>query len=97
MPDRAYRALTGQEWDRGTRYSYECYSNRAGWGRQAMTDDELVDAVHARVADRAPPPPATPEDAAAVEAAVGRPMPELLRRLYLESAHGGFGVWERLS
>jgi hypothetical protein len=97
VPDRAYKALTGQEWDRGTRYSYESYSNRAGWGRPAMTDDELVEVVRTRVADRHLPPPAMPEDVAAVERAVGRPMPQLLRRLYLEVANGGFGVWECLS
>ncbi|MGW4303293.1 SMI1/KNR4 family protein [Streptomyces sp. NPDC004376] len=62
-----------------------------------MTDDDLVEAVRARVADRELPPPATPEDVAAVEAAVGHPMPQLLRRLYLEVANGGFGVWECLS
>lgn len=97
VPDRAYEALTGREWDRGTRCSYESYANLAGWGRQAMTDDELVEAVRARVADRDLPAPATPEDVAAVERAVGRPMPQLLRRLYLEVADGGFGVWECLS
>ncbi|MET9104621.1 MULTISPECIES: DUF4240 domain-containing protein [Streptomyces] len=32
VPDETYRHLTGEEWDRGTRYSYESYSNRAGWG-----------------------------------------------------------------
>lgn len=32
VPDRAYEQLTGEEWDRGTRYSYESYSNAAGWG-----------------------------------------------------------------
>ncbi|MFJ4512462.1 DUF4240 domain-containing protein [Streptomyces sp. NPDC088816] len=97
VPDRAYKALTGQEWDRGTRYSYESYSNRAGWGRQAMTDDELVEAVRTRVADRDLPPPATPEDVAAIEREVRHPMPQLLRRLYLEVANGGFGVWQCLS
>lgn len=30
-PDRAYRRITGQEWDRNTRYSYESYSNTGGW------------------------------------------------------------------
>ncbi|MFH9656233.1 DUF4240 domain-containing protein [Streptomyces anulatus] len=31
VPDNAYRHLTGDEWDRNTRYSYESYSNTAGW------------------------------------------------------------------
>ncbi|WP_030275834.1 DUF4240 domain-containing protein [Streptomyces sp. NRRL B-24484] len=31
VPDRVYRALTGREWDRSTRYSYESSSHRAGW------------------------------------------------------------------
>ncbi|GAA4887786.1 hypothetical protein GCM10023237_01210 [Streptomyces coeruleoprunus] len=31
VPDNAYEHLTGEEWDRGTRYSYESYSNAAGW------------------------------------------------------------------
>lgn len=31
VPDNTYRHLTGEEWDRNTRYSYESYSNTAGW------------------------------------------------------------------
>ncbi|OKJ27781.1 hypothetical protein AMK24_30965 [Streptomyces sp. CB02366] len=31
VPDNAYKQLTGDEWDRSTRYSYESYSNTAGW------------------------------------------------------------------
>ncbi len=31
VPDNTYRHLTGDEWDRSTRYSYESYSNTAGW------------------------------------------------------------------
>lgn len=31
VPDRAYRALTGEEWERRTRYDYESYSNTEGW------------------------------------------------------------------
>ncbi|MFI7366420.1 DUF4240 domain-containing protein [Streptomyces sp. NPDC050149] len=30
-PDRAYRRITGEEWDRATRHSYESYSNTEGW------------------------------------------------------------------
>ncbi|MEU6005416.1 DUF4240 domain-containing protein [Streptomyces sp. NPDC047453] len=31
VPDEDYRRVTGEEWDRGTRYSHESYSNSAGW------------------------------------------------------------------
>ncbi|MFI0939703.1 DUF4240 domain-containing protein [Streptomyces sp. NPDC021020] len=31
VPDTAYERLTGDAWDRRTRYSYESYSNTAGW------------------------------------------------------------------
>ncbi|WP_427168435.1 DUF4240 domain-containing protein [Streptomyces sp. C1-1] len=31
VPDQAFRRITGKEWDRSTRYSYESYSNTAGW------------------------------------------------------------------
>ncbi|WP_331735110.1 DUF4240 domain-containing protein (plasmid) [Streptomyces sp. NBC_01166] len=30
-PDRAYERITGEEWNRGTRYSYESCSNTEGW------------------------------------------------------------------
>jgi hypothetical protein len=33
VPDRAYQLITGEEWERNTRYSYESYSNAAGWQR----------------------------------------------------------------
>lgn len=29
--DRAYERITGEEWDRDTRSSYESYSNTEGW------------------------------------------------------------------
>ncbi|MDB1090166.1 DUF4240 domain-containing protein [Streptomyces sp. ACA25] len=31
VPDDAYEQLTGEDWDRSTRYSYETGSNAAGW------------------------------------------------------------------
>ncbi|WP_046494126.1 DUF4240 domain-containing protein [Streptomyces odonnellii] len=31
VPDKAYEHITGEEWDRSTHYSYESYSNTAGW------------------------------------------------------------------
>ncbi|MFE7512995.1 DUF4240 domain-containing protein [Streptomyces sp. NPDC057540] len=31
VPDKAYKHLTGDSWDRGTQYSYESYSNADGW------------------------------------------------------------------
>ena len=30
-PDRAYERVTGEEWGRDTRYSFESYSNAEGW------------------------------------------------------------------
>ncbi|MET7370297.1 DUF4240 domain-containing protein [Streptomyces sp. NPDC005566] len=30
-PDRAYKRITGEEWDRNTRYSHESRSNTEGW------------------------------------------------------------------
>ncbi|MGW5130711.1 SMI1/KNR4 family protein [Streptomyces sp. NPDC004135] len=59
-----------------------------------MTDDELVLAVRTHVAGRGLPDPASADDVAAFERVVGHPMPELLRRMYLEVANGGFGPWE---
>ena len=34
VPDLAYERITGREWDRETRYSYETGSNAEGWGRE---------------------------------------------------------------
>lgn len=31
VPDEAYAELTGEEWDRSTRYDYESGSNTEGW------------------------------------------------------------------
>ncbi|MFJ4190867.1 DUF4240 domain-containing protein [Kitasatospora sp. NPDC089509] len=31
VPDRAYESLTGRDWDRSTRFSYESFSNSEGW------------------------------------------------------------------
>ncbi|MEU4117128.1 DUF4240 domain-containing protein [Kitasatospora sp. NPDC028055] len=31
VPDRAYRRLTGREWEHPTRHSYESFSNAEGW------------------------------------------------------------------
>ncbi|ANP55648.1 hypothetical protein J2Z21_005719 [Streptomyces griseochromogenes] len=62
-----------------------------------MTEDELIEAVRAAVADRDLPPPAAPADVVGAERAIGSPMPRLLRRLYLEVANGGFGIWPCVS
>ncbi|MFF1297698.1 MULTISPECIES: SMI1/KNR4 family protein [unclassified Streptomyces] len=62
-----------------------------------MTDDDLVLAVRTHVAGRRLPGPASAEDVAAFERVVGHPMPELLKRIYLEVANGGFGPWEVVS
>ncbi|MFF9808733.1 SMI1/KNR4 family protein [Streptomyces coeruleorubidus] len=62
-----------------------------------MTDDELIEAVRVAVSDRGLPPPASPADVARAEAAIGHTLPHLLRRLYLEVADGGFGIWQCVS
>ncbi|MEV8536705.1 DUF4240 domain-containing protein [Streptomyces sp. NPDC051211] len=31
VPDQAYEHLTGEQWPRATRYSYESFTNREGW------------------------------------------------------------------
>lgn len=36
-PDAAYAHLTGRPWARDTRYSYESFSNAAGWARAKHT------------------------------------------------------------
>lgn len=62
-----------------------------------VTDDELVLAVRTHVADRGLPGPASADDVTAFERMVGHPMPDLLKRIYLEVANGGFGPWEVVS
>ncbi|WP_243740535.1 DUF4240 domain-containing protein [Streptomyces sp. 8K308] len=51
VPDEAYRRVTGEEWDRDTRYSHESFANTAGWAvstsrliRRAAVPDVFVDA-----------------------------------------------------
>ncbi|MGW6755332.1 SMI1/KNR4 family protein [Streptomyces sp. NPDC055006] len=65
-----------------------------------MTDDELFEAVRARVGEGRPtdepsavtvPEPASLSAVEEVERVVGYPMPPLVRRLYLEIADGGIG------
>ncbi|NUP81147.1 MAG: SMI1/KNR4 family protein [Nonomuraea sp.] len=55
-----------------------------------MTEDELFAAIRATAAPDLPPP-ASAEAVAEAEAAIGHPLPPLLRRLYLEVGNGGFG------
>jgi hypothetical protein len=62
-----------------------------------VTDDELVLAIRTHVAGRGLPGPASTEDVAAFERVVGHPMPDLLKRAYLEVANGGFGPWRVVS
>ena len=62
-----------------------------------VTDDELILATRARVAGRGLPGPASAEDVTRFELIVGHPMPELLKRVYLEVANGGFGPSKVLS
>ncbi|WP_194292802.1 DUF4240 domain-containing protein [Streptomyces smaragdinus] len=97
VPDRAYQQFTGHEWRRGHRYSYEYYYCEAGDLPPEASDDDIIAAVRERVAGRDLPPPASEADVAAFERRVGHPMPTLLRRLYLEVANGGFGIWECVS
>lgn len=61
-------------------------------GVTTWTDDEIVARIREYAAEKQLPPPAPAEAADALEAAVGYPMPPLLRRLYCEVANGGFGV-----
>ncbi|MFH8739152.1 SMI1/KNR4 family protein [Streptomyces sp. NPDC017964] len=63
----------------------------------SVTDDELILAVREQMASRDLPEPALADDVRAVEQMVGHPMPQLLRRLYLEVANGGFGPWDVVS
>lgn len=57
----------------------------------AGTDDELIMAVREHVASWELPAPASAMAVSNVQETVGHPMPQLLRRLYLEVANGGFG------
>ncbi|WP_327401626.1 SMI1/KNR4 family protein [Streptomyces sp. NBC_01288] len=58
-----------------------------------MTEDEIIHAIRERYPAGERPPTAPPEAVAELEAAVGYPMPPLLKRIYLEVADGGFGRW----
>ncbi|MFI9807826.1 hypothetical protein ACIHEJ_26260 [Streptomyces sp. NPDC052301] len=56
-----------------------------------MTDDGIVERVRVLAREHRLPPPAPSEAVTELEALVGRPVPGLLRRLYVEVADGGFG------
>ncbi|MBW1596658.1 hypothetical protein [Streptomyces sp. JJ38] len=56
-----------------------------------MSEDEIVERVKAFAQAHCLPPPAPAKACEELEAAVGYPMPALLRRLYVEVANGGFG------
>jgi hypothetical protein len=58
----------------------------------ALSDDDILDKVRAYAEVHRLPAPASSEAAAELEAAVGHPLPLLLRRLYCEAANGGFGA-----
>lgn len=58
-----------------------------------MGDDEIIHRIREQDAAGELPPPAPPEAVAELEAAVGHPMPPLLKRIHLEVADGGFGRW----
>src|SRR4051812_41777340 len=65
--------------------------------------DSLLERIRARIAAGLPndhpgewlavQQPVGPEAAAAAEARLGFPLPDLLRRLYTEVGNGGFGPW----
>jgi hypothetical protein len=66
----------------------------------SVTDGEIFEAIRQRVgqgrptdSDQAwsPPAPASEDDVRRAEAAIGYPLPPLLRRIYLELADGGIG------
>ncbi|MEF2277587.1 SMI1/KNR4 family protein [Deinococcus sp. YIM 134068] len=69
-----------------------------------MTEDELIMATRDRLAGppspiweaRDPRPPVTAEEWSTFEAAVGLPLPPLLRRVYMEIGDGGWGPWAGL-
>jgi SMI1/KNR4 family protein SUKH-1 len=65
-----------------------------------VTDEEILEAIRHRVSQGHPadsrhneplPAPASEEDVRRAEAAIGYPLPPLLRRIYLELADGGIG------
>jgi hypothetical protein len=56
-----------------------------------MTDDELIEATRASLVGQDGPEQATEDAVLEAEAAIGFPVPVVLRRLYLEVANGGFG------
>ncbi|MCZ4097133.1 SMI1/KNR4 family protein [Streptomyces sp. H39-C1] len=58
-----------------------------------MTDDEIIRRIREQGSAGKLPPPAPPEAVVELEAAVGHPLPPLLKRIYLEVADGGFGRW----
>ncbi|MFJ5639858.1 SMI1/KNR4 family protein [Streptomyces sp. NPDC093223] len=62
-----------------------------------MPDGERLLAVRAHVAGRGLYGPASVGDVAAFEQTMGHPMPDLLKRTYLEVANGGFGPKKTLS
>ena len=57
----------------------------------AVTDNEIIDRIRRQGEASSLPPPAPAQAVAEFEAAVGAPMPRLLKRIYVEVADGGFG------
>ncbi|MFI0242598.1 hypothetical protein [Streptomyces sp. NPDC016845] len=60
-----------------------------------MNDEEILQRIRGEAEPGELPEPAPAEAVAEVEAAVGYPMPALLKRTYLEVADGGFGRWSQ--
>lgn len=58
----------------------------------AWTDEEIVAKIREFAEKNELPQPAPAAAADELEAALGQPMPPLLRRIYCEVANGGFGI-----
>lgn len=58
----------------------------------AVADEETLERVRVYARQKQLPPPAPAGAVAELEALVGHSIPELLRRLYVEVANGGFAT-----
>ncbi|MFE6554023.1 SMI1/KNR4 family protein [Streptomyces sp. NPDC057746] len=93
--DTAYVPLTWIEEHFGREYLQhiqdQVRSHSSDGTIQLKAHAEAV-AIHFADAPRGPMfPPVTPQEVDAAETIIGRPLPELLRRIYTEVGNGGFG------